>query len=230
MSKQAPTRPGRDKPGRPNKGRAGTGAKKPFPLVPAAAVVVALLAAVAIAVGVLGDDDGTGGDSGAAQVRPVETDGTALPPYEAGGADVALGEAAPEVRGAGFDGEPVAITADGRPKLVAFLAHWCPHCQAEVPVIVDWLDGSAPEGVDLIGVSTSVSEARPNYPPSEWLSGEGWDFPTLADDEAGSAAEAYGLTGFPYFVAVDAEGNVAARASGEQSVAQLEALLAEARG
>ena len=40
----------------------------------------------------------------------------------------------------------------------------------------------------------------------------------------------FGLTGYPYFVAVDGEGRVAARDSGELSVPELEALVARARG
>ena len=31
-----------------------------------------------------------------------------------------------------FDGTPVEIAPDGKAKLVVFLAHWCPHCRAEV--------------------------------------------------------------------------------------------------
>ena len=235
MSKRAPTRPAPAEPAPPRKapGPRGRGSgKKPFPLMPVAAGVVAFLAALAVGIGAMdgGDEAGEAGEEAVAQVQPVEISGAALPPYAAQGADAAVGTAAPEVRGTGFDGEPVAIARDGRPKLVAFLAHWCPHCQAEVPVVVDWLDGDPPAGVDLVGVSTSVDEARPNYPPSAWLAREGWAFPTIADSEGSEAAQAYGLTGFPYFVAVDGDGNVAARASGEQTVAQLEALVEAARG
>ena len=44
-----------------------------------------------------------------------------------------------------------------------------------------------------------------------------------------AAGEAFGLTGYPYFVAVKADGMVAARASGEQSLEQLQAMIAAAR-
>ena len=39
----------------------------------------------------------------------------------------------------------------GRPKVLLFLAHWCPHCQPEVPLVQAWLDsGGLPADVDLI--------------------------------------------------------------------------------
>ncbi|HEX2047960.1 MAG TPA: TlpA disulfide reductase family protein [Acidimicrobiales bacterium] len=122
------------------------------------------------------------------------------------------------------------IARDGKPKLVMFLAHWCPHCQAEVPVLVDWASAGQPQGVDLVAVSTAVDRARPDYPPSAWLEREGWTIPTVADDADGTAAAAFGLTGYPYFVAVTGDGKVAARASGEQTVSRLAALAAAARG
>jgi thiol-disulfide isomerase/thioredoxin len=50
--------------------------------------------------------------------------------------DTACGMTAPILVGQDFDGETVRIDAasDG-PTMVVFLAHWCPHCNAEVPRI-----------------------------------------------------------------------------------------------
>jgi hypothetical protein len=67
-------------------------------------------------------------------------------------------------------------------------------------------------------------ETRGNWPPGEWLVDEGWTQPTMVDPD-GSAAETWGLTSFPYFVAIDANGDVVARASGELTTAQFEELL-----
>ena len=75
-------------------------------------------------------------------------------------------------------------------------------------------------------VSTAVDRARPNWPPSTWLREAGLTAPVLADDEQGSAGSAYGLSAFPFFTAVDAEGKVVARDSGELSPAQLDQLAA----
>ena len=190
-------------------------------------VVVALLlvAAIAIAVTSSSDDETDAGP----QTLPVEVTGT-LPSMPTGGTDPAVGQAAPSVTGSTFDGQTVTIGQDGRAKLVMFLAHWCPHCRAEVPVITDWLASNGmPDDVDLYAVSTGVSADAPNYPPSEWLEREGWPVTTIADDADSSVAAAFGLRSYPYFVAIDADGNVVARTSGELTVEQLDQLLAAAR-
>jgi thiol-disulfide isomerase/thioredoxin len=183
-----------------------------------------LVAAIAIGLSVSSDDADAG-----PQTFPVEVSGS-LPAMPEGGTDPAVGQAAPAVTGSTFDGGSVSIEDDGRAKLVMFLAHWCPHCRAEVPVITDWLASNGmPDDVDLYAVSTGVSADAPNYPPSEWLEREGWPVTTIADDADSSVATAFGLRSYPYFVAIDADGNVVARTSGELTVEQLDQLLAAAR-
>jgi len=114
----------------------------------------------------------------------------------------------------------------GGPMMVVFLAHWCPHCNDEIPVLLEWRDsGRIPADLQVFGVSTAVSEERPNYPPDEWLVEKGWDWPVLADDAQLTAANAYGVTGFPYFAIVDADGKVAARGSAEHPIEALQALV-----
>ena len=128
------------------------------------------------------------------------------------GQDIAFGWDAPTVTGSDWRGNPVTIDpADGRPKVIVFLAHWCPHCQAEVPQIQAWLNetGGSSE-VDLYGVATSINRSRPNWPPSDWLEREGWTSPTIMDQN-NRAATAYGLSAFPYWVAVNSEGKVVYR-------------------
>jgi hypothetical protein len=87
-----------------------------------------------------------------------------------------------------------------------------------------------PDDVELLTVSTSVKPGADNYPPEKWLESEGWSAPVLADDDASSVAQAYGLTSFPYFVVVDADGKVVARASGELSTDQFDAAVKAAQG
>ena len=50
--------------------------------------------------------------------------------------------------------------------------------------------------------------------------------PTIADSSDNAAMEALGVSGFPFIVAVDADGKVVARVSGEQPVEALDALAA----
>ena len=104
-----------------------------------------------------------------------------------------------------------------------FAAHWCPHCQKEIPEIQAWLDdGGLPEGVELYLVSTAVQADQNNYPPSDWLSGVGWSEPVLLDNADQAAGNSWGLTGFPYMVFLDADGKVVQRASGELPIEQFD--------
>lgn len=154
----------------------------------------------------------------------VSVTGEALPPLPRGGAaDPAAGTLAPELRGTTFDGSSISITRDGRPKMIMFVAHWCHVCQREVPVVQAWLtDRGMPAGIDVVSVSTSVSETRGNFPPQDWLKREGWTVPVLADDESSTALRAFGIESFPGFVFVDADGRISSRAVGALPIATIE--------
>jgi hypothetical protein len=56
--------------------------------------------------------------------RPVTITGDSLPAMPEQGTDVALGAPMPELSGQSFDGTPVEIKNDGRPKIILFLTHW----------------------------------------------------------------------------------------------------------
>lgn len=145
--------------------------------------------------------------------------------------DPAAGLPAPVATGTDYDGVASSIgDADG-PQLLVFLAHWCPHCQAEVPRLVDQMAGtSSIDGVEVVGVATSSNATRTNFPPAAWLDTEGWTGGVLMDDSDASTLRAYGLGSFPAWAAVRADGTIAARATGELSpdqVSQLAALASE---
>lgn len=145
----------------------------------------------------------------------VEVSGTPLPPDRNATPDPAVGMMAPTLRGVSFDGAAVSAPPSG-PNVMVFLAHWCPHCQREVPVITKLRSSGAwPSSVGLTGVSTSVTPERGNYPPSAWLSSARWDAPVLVDTAKGAAASAYGQAAFPFMVWIDASGKVVLRTSGE---------------
>jgi len=50
-----------------------------------------------------------------------------------------------------------------------------------------------------------------------------WPFAVMADSKTFTAADAYGLSAYPYFVAVSADGKVAGRATGELPPDQIKA-------
>mgnify|MGYP001440016067 FL=1 len=106
--------------------------------------------------------------------------------------------------------------ADGTVRLIGFFAHWCPHCQREVPRVSKWLEeNGVPAEIEILAVSTAVREGTPNYPPSEWFIKERWPTDIFVDNQDNDLAAAYGLAGFPYWVLVDATGRVVHRSSGE---------------
>jgi cytochrome c biogenesis protein CcmG, thiol:disulfide interchange protein DsbE len=163
------------------------------------------------------------------EMGTVTVSGTALAAMPDSGADPAIGVAAPSITGQSFVGLPVSITPGEGPMVVMFVAHWCPHCQREVPQVAGWVKAGLADGVALRSVATGTDAKLPNYPPSAWLDREGWTIPTIADDAATSASTAYGLTSFPFFVALDAAGKVTARTSGELTEDQFTKLLASTK-
>jgi thiol-disulfide isomerase/thioredoxin len=185
---------------------------------------IAVVAIVAIAISATSDSADAG-----PQTRPVDVSGTPLASYTGEPTDAAVGTVAPDLHGASFDGTAVGIENDGRAKVVMFVAHWCPHCRAEVPRITSWLGESGmPQDVDLYAVSTGVNSDAPNYPPSKWLENADWPITTMADDADSSAAAAFGLESYPYFVAIGSDGTVVARATGELTQDQFQQLIQQA--
>ena len=125
---------------------------------------------------------------------PIDVEGAPLSPLPDAGTDPAVGTEAPIVAGIDGDEAPTAIGGPGEPTIVAFLAHWCPHCNAELPLLVDLQQDGTFDGVRTVAVLTGTNSAAPNYPPVSWLEDSGWSGDVLLDDESSTAAAAYGLT------------------------------------
>jgi thiol-disulfide isomerase/thioredoxin len=166
-----------------------------------------------------------GGDSTSGKLetaKKVTVDGAALPTLTNSSADAGVGRTAPTLTGQTFDRKPIVIGNDGKPHVLVFVAHWCPHCQAEVPRIVKLAKKEKLAGVEIDAVATNTDSSYPNYPPSKWLKREHWPFtPVLADDAKARALVAFGGDSFPFFVVVGANGKVVARASGEIAPADI---------
>ena len=213
-------------------------------IVAAIAVVLVVIAGIAIVGG--GSDDGGSANDGAAsqttpdaagdtngaeggapgEFQPVTAVGTALPPLEesvpAPGSDPAEGVAAPVLNGFDFAGAPVAVAPSGKPTLLVFLAHWCPHCNAEIPRLIEWKEsGQMPDSLEVVGITTGSRDDQANWPPSQWLVDMEWPWTVMADSEKQDAAYAMGVSGYPGLVLLDGDGAVLARRSGEASVSEL---------
>ncbi len=189
---------------------------------------LAFVVLVALATAILlpkGNEDADGMPVDAA----VTVTGDSLPVFAGDPAsDSAIGLTAPDLTGQDFDGQEIAITDDGRPKVILFLAHWCPHCQREVPVVQTYAEEIGfPDTVDFYSVTTSYSPSQPNWPPSSWFEREGWTIPVIVDDPESTAYQWFGQGAFPYYVLIDPAGQVALRLSGEQDPAVLADLMSQ---
>jgi thiol-disulfide isomerase/thioredoxin len=180
-----------------------------------AAVVIAGVLAVVLSAG--GSSSSSSGSipKGAVEISTrITVSGSPLPTLSDPTNDPAIGKTAPTLTGETFKGTPITIGNTGQAHVVIFVAHWCPHCQAEVPRIVTLAKaGQVP--VPIVTVATGTDPSAPNYPPSSWLAREGWPYPVLADTKTATAATAYGLPGYPFLVFVNAQGQVVGRLSGE---------------
>lgn len=201
-----------------------------LPAAAAAVVVVAAIGALALSGGT--DDPASSSQRPSTSAGPVGSagapsiTGASLPRFEESAGDAAVGVTIPATEGTDFAGQPVAIDpANGRPKVLLFLAHWCSHCQAEVPRVQAWVDaGDAPADVDIVSIATGIDPTLPNYPPQDWFAREGWTVPVIVDG-TGDVATAYGLAAFPYWVFVAGDGTVTGRTTGELETADLETIL-----
>jgi thiol-disulfide isomerase/thioredoxin len=168
-------------------------------------------------------------------IGPVDVIGDPLPAGTNSPDDPAIGLPAPTLVGYDLDGDPIRIdpSADG-PMMLVFLAHWCSHCNAEVPRLNQLRDeGRFPDGLEIVAVATGSRPDAPNWPPTDWLEDTmDWTYPTMLDGidmDAGSyiAYDAYGVEGFPTIVLIDEDGNVATRWSGEREPDEVVALIDE---
>ncbi len=166
-------------------------------------------------------------DPVASQFGMPEISGDPLPPV-GGTPDSAAGLPSPVIVGADYDGNRTSIGDTGTTQAVLFVAHWCGHCQNELPEIAGWLDETGGvEGVDFILVTVAVDPNRPNFPPREWIEGEGWAEPILLDDAESSAFRMFGGAAIPFWAFLNADGTIATRVEGSIGADELEAILAE---
>ena len=189
----------------------------------AGAVVLVLGLAIAIGVTLSSEPVAAGLPEG-----EISVVGDSLPQYAGENDDnVALGLAAPTFSAPDQNSEIFQLEKNGNSKALLFLAHWCPHCQREVPVVQRFIDSNGvPPGIDVIAVATSIDRGRDNYPPQEWLQREGWSETQIYDLDR-EIGEAYGLNAFPYWVFLDKDLNVIARRTGNLPEDMVGALLVQ---
>jgi len=160
-----------------------------------------------------------------AEYQKVSSTGGMLAPLPESGADTETGKSVAVLKGYDLQGRPVTIdpAGEGKATMVVFLAHWCPHCNREIPVLNKWREsGEVPTGLRVVGITTGSKADQANWPPSKWMTAMKWPFEVMADSEAQEAARAYGVGGYPFMAFVGANGKITARTSGEVPVEQLQ--------
>ena len=149
---------------------------------------VVLVLGLAIAIGVTLSSEPVAAELPAGETTVT---GNVLPQYAGENDDnVALGLPAPSFSAPDQNSEIFELEKNGNAKALLFLAHWCPHCQREVPVVQRFINSNGvPNGIEVIAVATSIDRGR-------------------------EIGEAYGLNAFPYWVFLDKDLNVIARRTG----------------
>jgi thiol-disulfide isomerase/thioredoxin len=189
-------------------------------MVVGAAVLAATLIAVVVTLG-----GGTAGEpSPPGSVTIARDAGLALTP----------GETIPEWSAPALDGSGTIRWSEhlGGPIVLTIWAPWCPHCQVELPRLVEALRFHP--DIELLTISTDV-ERSVAYTSAGYLQDEGLSFPVAVDDAALTLHDGLGVTGYPstYFVTADGtvirheEGEIGLRSDGSVDPSVLDAMLAE---
>ncbi len=154
-----------------------------------------------------------------------------LPPFEETSNDLAVlaGMTLPTIEGPEY-GSGTTVTYhpdDGIARVWLVWAHWCPHCQAELPELATWYRDNAAlyPDIELVTVSTAIDESRGN-PLLPYLEESAFPFPVIIDED-GTQASHFGATVFPFWVITDPDGTVLVRLGGELDISQVDAIFAQ---
>ena len=166
---------------------------------------------------------------------PVTVTGDPLPPLGSDGSTDPLegqGVPAPTATALTMAGDEVVVGgAAGTGQVLVMLAHWCPVCQQEVPVLTEYVaTNGVPAGVELVAVMTGLDPGRPNWPPDTWLEESGLDATVVRDSAEGTLMRTFGVNAYPAWVVIGPDGTVVGRRTGLLDDASIAALLASAAG
>lgn len=186
---------------------------------PAIIGAVVLVGVVIVVVASMGKSDSTSSDVVLAGGGPGDA-ATVLTAEGSAERD----QPAPSISGQDmYTGRQVSLAEmKGKPTLVTAWAHWCPHCQKELPIIQQ-LSKEEAGNFNFLTVSTSAGSqpASAQYAtPATLMQTQGITMPSLRDDGT-KGAQALGVEGFPTLLMIDADGKVVGKASGELPKDQL---------
>jgi cytochrome c biogenesis protein CcmG/thiol:disulfide interchange protein DsbE len=111
----------------------------------------------------------------------------------------------------GTPGERIRLSAlKGKPVVVNFWASWCEPCQEETPILEAAWQKHQQDGIVFVGIDY---EDKPNDALA-FLKQYGVSYPVGPDDQNGSIAVAYGVTGAPETAFISRSGIVAQKVGG----------------
>ena len=119
-----------------------------------------------------------------------------------------------------IDGAPVALAADGKPTLLVFFAPWCGVCKLTAQN-VRWAASVAGDRARVVSVGTAFADPADvrGYAAEHDLPG------SVLLDHGGAAARGFGVTAFPTFYFLDANGHITGSTVGYTTTAGLLARL-----
>jgi thiol-disulfide isomerase/thioredoxin len=120
------------------------------------------------------------------------------------------GQPAPEIDLPTVEGKQLALSSlKGKIVMIDFWASWCGPCRKEMPFIVKLYDKYKGKGFEIYGVSLDQDKAR----WEEAIKHDGITWPQVSDLKywESVAAKQYAVSGIPYTVLLDKEGNILAK-------------------
>lgn len=123
-----------------------------------------------------------------------------------GGADIALGDPAPEAELPKLDGSGTESLADYRGQwvLVNFWASWCNPCRTESPDLQRYQEVHGSERFTVLG----INQRDLTDDAEEFIAEFDLTYPQLRDAE-GEQADPFGMSGLPESFLIDPEGRIA---------------------
>ncbi len=142
------------------------------------------------------------------------------------GVDSASGKISPKIDYK-LDNKISITYPENSPTILLFVAHWCPHCQEELPEVIKWIETEdiITKGVKIVLIVTGIDSTKQNYPPDEWLFNEQWKYPVIYDDNQNSIAEHFGVKYFPSWVFTENDGLIAFTHAGRIGIEELTQLI-----
>lgn len=183
-------------------------------------MIVALIAGVAVLTTLGKGKSGTAVGDRPSAATDVSVDGPPL------GGPLGVGQAVPGFSAPGLEGRVSWSDFAGKPTVLVVWAAWCPHCQAELPII-NRIATDFPT-VGIVSVATAIGQA-PGPTPRGLALQDGLTFPVAIDDAWSTVGKALGANAFPTVYLVD-HGRVRQVVQSEQTEQQLRALFQQLAG